>query len=265
MRQETHSFLVRVSSFCLKKVAGGVRDDMKRIHFISLLAPALVFANKESESYERQLIQGWTVVVNRRLLNEDQTTASAALKLLETKLKEINESVPPPAVQKLKKVRIWLEHPSTGVSKCAAYHPSERWLSDHGHKPAMARCVEFGNPKLFIAWSGVQPSMVLHELAHAYHHQVLTHQYQPISDAYQHAMDNDLYTKVKYINDPTKRAYALNNKKEFFAELTEAYFGKNDFFPFVYGELKSYDPKGFSAIEAAWQVPVPDSTSLTAT
>ncbi len=32
--------------------------------------------------------------------------------------------------------------------------------------------------------------------------------------------------------------YGLTNAKEFFAEMTETYFGSNDFYPFVAGELK---------------------------
>ena len=43
--------------------------------------------------------------------------------------------------------------------------------------------------------------------------------------------------------------YAATNHKEYFAEATEAYFYKNDFYPFVRGELKkraaSVNPIGF--------------------
>jgi len=231
---------------------------MKRSHFISLLAPALVFADRKPPAYEHRIVHGWTLVVSRRLLDEESTTATKALKLLNSKLQEIAKSVPKDAVTELRKVKIWLEHPKDGVSKCAAYHPSAKWLTDHGHNPAMECCVELGNPRLFIEWSDIQPSMVLHELAHAYHHQVLGHDYKPIEQAYANAIKNNLYTEVKHAGGKTKRAYALNNKKEFFAELTEAYFGRNDFFPFVQKELKQYDPKGFSAIETAWKIQATD-------
>ncbi len=42
------------------------------------------------------------------------------------------------------------------------------------------------------------------------------------------------------------------DQKEYFAEATEAYFGVNDFFPFVRAELKAYDPVGFALMEAVW-------------
>ena len=45
------------------------------------------------------------------------------------------------------------------------------------------------------------------------------------------------------------RAYALNGPNEYFAELTEAYFGKNDFYPFNRDDLKHHDPDGFRLVD----------------
>ena len=39
---------------------------------------------------------------------------------------------------------------------------------------------------------------------------------------------------------------------EYFAETTEAYFGCNDFHPFVKGELLKVDPKGVELIQSTW-------------
>ena len=49
-----------------------------------------------------------------------------------------------------------------------------------------------------------------------------------------------------------ERHYALNNEKEYFAEMTEAYFGTNDFYPFVRAELEEHDPKMFRLLQALW-------------
>lgn len=191
--------------------------------------------------------------MSRRLLDEEAPLASEAIKLLETKLKEVVHALPAEAVEKLRAVPVWLEHQDNGAAKCAAYHPSAKWLTDHGHNPNKARSVEFANPTLFIQWSEIQPSMVLHEMAHAYHHQVLTHSFEPIASAYKQALNSGLYAEVKHAKGKARRAYALNNQKEFFAELSEAYFGRNDFFPFNRMELREYDPKGYAAIEVAWK------------
>lgn len=51
--------------------------------------------------------------------------------------------------------------------------------------------------------------------------------------------------------------YALTDEKEFFAEMTEAYFGANDFYPFVAGELKQAEPGIFDLMRDVWG-PLPE-------
>jgi hypothetical protein len=39
---------------------------------------------------------------------------------------------------------------------------------------------------------------------------------------------------------------------EYFAETTEAFFGTNDFFPFVRSELRRHDPGGYELLKKLW-------------
>ena len=55
-------------------------------------------------------------------------------------------------------------------------------------------------------------------------------------------------------NGRRERHYALNNPKEYFAETTEAFFGVNDFYPFVRAELKEFDPAMFELLGEVWAV-----------
>jgi hypothetical protein len=57
---------------------------------------------------------------------------------------------------------------------------------------------------------------------------------------------------VLHIDGREQQAYALTNPMEYFAECTEAYFGTNDFFPFVRAELKKHDPAGYELMEKSW-------------
>ena len=47
---------------------------------------------------------------------------------------------------------------------------------------------------------------------------------------------------------------------EYFAESTEAYFSRNDFFPFTREELKKHDPAMFELLAKLW---VTDNVSTT--
>lgn len=94
--------------------------------------------------------------------------------------------------------------------------------------------------------------MVLHELAHAYHDRVLGSDNADVLAAYQNALTSKKYESVDYNLGGKKRAYALNNADEYFAELTEAYLVENDYFPFNKSQLKDFDPIGYALMQKAW-------------
>ena len=48
-----------------------------------------------------------------------------------------------------------------------------------------------------------------------------------------------------------EKAYALNNPQEYFAEATEAFFGTNDFYPFVQIGAATSRPRGLRAAQEA--------------
>ena len=96
------------------------------------------------------------------------------------------------------------------------------------------------------------PYVVLHELAHSFHDQVLGFDQPAIIAAYNDVKEKGIYEKVLLYTGATVRHYGLSNHKEYFAEATEAYFGVNDFYPFVRAELKQHDPGMFSLMEKFW-------------
>jgi hypothetical protein len=204
--------------------------------------------------YQRESIEGFTVLVNPEVLIHKREAAEMR-KELEGQLKAIVRQVPVKVLPALRRVWIWVEW---GKKKngAAEFHPSADWLAEHGYNPAKAGHVELSNTRNFVAWSrAAQPSMVLHELAHAYHHLVLGEDCKSIEAAYKHAVEKKLYESVAYCGGGKQRAYALTNAKEYFAELSEAYFGRNDFYPFVRSELKTHDPTGFQLMEQTWGKP----------
>jgi len=206
---------------------------------------------QSAQKYTVRTIEGFSVHVNNDLLTAHKDLGDKALKLLATKLYDITRVVPAKALTELRKVHIWLERDNP-EGTCACYHPSRRWLTSHGRNPGKARCVEIANAARFLAWSNTQPSMVLHELAHGYHHQVITHGNKDVQGAYKQAVASKRYEKVLYANGRERRAYALNNQTEYFAELTEAYFGVNDFYPFVRAEIIKHDPQMYKALKKVW-------------
>ena len=70
-------------------------------------------------------------------------------------------------------------------------------------------------------------------MTHAYHFQALGEDYQPLIKRFEAVKKSGIYNNVKHTNGSTgHKHYAMNNVNEFFAEMTEAYFWTNDYFPF---------------------------------
>ncbi len=205
-----------------------------------------------TSNYEERSIRGWRVLVHKSLLEEHEALGCEALELLDFQLYQITRVVPEPALAKLRQIPIWLEYDNPRVT-CACYHPSRGWLKANGFNPEKAGSVEIGNAKRFLSWTREQPWMVLHELAHGYHHRFLGGYGQPeIVQAWQEARDAGLYDSVLHIRGHRQVAYAKKDPQEYFAELSEAWFGVNDFYPFVRGEVWVHDPKGAALLEKLW-------------
>ena len=87
--------------------------------------------------------------------------------------------------------------------------------------------MEVANARNFLNWTRQQPWMVLHELAHAYHHQFLKEGFgnPDVAAAFR------LRNPVEGVREraPFRRqgggAYALTDPQEYFAEGSEAFFG----------------------------------------
>jgi hypothetical protein len=201
--------------------------------------------------YESRQIEGWTVWVEKSL--DAYPRKDAALELLKQKLAGIAKTVPPEAVPKLRKVPIWL---SRNVAHGAMYHPSAQWLKDNGRIVEMKQSIEITSIDDFIDWSPIQPEMLLHELAHAWNDQqtALGYANPVVKEAFEAAVVSGKYESVHYHDGGMRRHYALTNAMEYFAECSEAYFGRNDFEPFDREQLKAFDPTGYRMVRELWAI-----------
>ena len=208
-----------------------------------------------ADEYDELSINGWTVRVNHALSRDEPKLSAKVLELLKFQLYQITREVPQPALGKIQSVVIWVEL-NDPLFPCMCYHPDRDWVVGHGLDVRKTRCVELANARTFLSWEHSQPWMVLHELAHAYHHDFMPDGFdnREVEAAYQIASDKRLYESVLRNDGRTERAYAMTNRMEYFAECTEAFFGTNDFYPFVRPELKVHDPEGYEMMKDAWGV-----------
>ena len=206
-------------------------------------------------------IEGWTVRVDDRLLHGDGTAmGERAIKLLTARLVAITIVVPEKALAKLRAINIELDL-DYGDLRIMQYHPDAGWLKAHGYSETLAKCVHIPGAEEFLSpfENHRMPWVVLHELAHGYHDQVLGFDEPRIHAAWEKFRDSGKYKSVLTSPGSMREHYGLTNQKEFFAEMTESYFGSNDFYPFVTGELKQAEPDIFALMAEIWG-PLPERT-----
>ena len=202
----------------------------------------------------RMDLEGWTVHVDPSLLGgQHAELGKDAIKMLANHLQRIKIFVPEKQLKTLQTLEIWLErhHPTLGAMQ---YHPGAGWLRDNGHDPRLHKKVHLPRAASLLSRQQIlkHPAVILHELAHSYHDQILGFDHHEVKKAYDRAMAAGKYQKVLLYTGATVKHYGTTNEKEFFAEATEAYFYRNDFFPFVAAELEIYDPYTFSVLEEVW-------------
>ncbi len=200
-------------------------------------------------------LEGWTLRVDDRLLGEapDAALGARALRFLEAKLVEIKAVVPTERLKDLQSVTIVLDL-NCGKLKSMQYHPGAGWLKANGYSEDLTQCVHLPRAVDVVTRRNIneQPWVILHELAHAYHDQKLGFDEPRIKAAHERFKESGHGDATLLYNGKRVKHYGLTNPMEFFAEMTEAFFGVNDFFPFNRAELQETEPELFKLLTEIW-------------
>jgi hypothetical protein len=220
-----------------------------------LVLPDPVKADNRPDFYDpiERKIEGWTVMVDPAVLaEENRQQGQAALQALANHLQRVKYIVPEDRAAQLQELPIWIDwQHELGAMQ---YHPDRGWLLAKGYDPRLVKHVHIPRATALLdrgQWAK-HPYVVLHELAHAFHDQVLSFDDPTIISAYEKMKQEGNYQQVLLHSGRKAKHYALSNHKEYFAESTEAYFGVNDFYPFVRAELKEHDPRMYELMIKFW-------------
>jgi len=228
--------------------------------YFSNAEPPAPAAMPTATAYDSRELAGFPIMIHRDFIAQNPALLDRVLIQLHADLDEIAHLVPEPAAQSLRSVTVWVElHGSRelghdGHGLCCHWSPG--WLAEHHVVPEKVGGIEIINPDDYLTWRRDQPYMLFHEFAHAYHWRIGTHDGE-IEKTYDAAMGKHLYDAVPRNSLPlgqTTKAYAATNDHEYFAELSEAYFAVNDFYPYTRAQLRAHDPEGFALIERLWNL-----------
>ena len=215
----------------------------------------------QPQSRTERTIHGWKVLVDDRLQACDSSNdqpqdielGDKAVRFLEAKLFEITVVVPPKRLEELQRVKIVLDLNCGGLGSMQ-YHPSAGWLVGNGYPADLEKCVHLPRAADVATKRNIneQPWVILHELAHAFHDQILGFEDARVMAAYERYKRSGSGEQAMLYDGSLVKHYGLTDQKEFFAEMTEAFFGSNDFYPFNRAELKQLDPSLYRLLEEIW-------------
>jgi hypothetical protein len=211
----------------------------------------------EIPGYTIRKIQGFQLIVNNEVLQENDKSEleRKPLDVLELELKTLADIMPRRALNALRNVLVWVEwdekqamgNGRKGLPLAIYYGGHQLQLLQEGKHPLKAKNVTILRMKSLTEEH--QPKrdsgrcVILHEIAHAVHDRVIGTDNPDIKAAYSQAMQRKLYDSTMY---------ASTNEKEFFAELTCAYFDQLNYFPNKRADLKKHDPVTYQVMEQVW-------------
>ena len=242
-----------------------VRGVVEQVEFGAVVRPCLYVTSldqmevvrapehaQEIGTYETVPVGDFVLKISPAITGGHPKERGQLIDLMTRQAAQIQAALPAATYTKLKGATVWAHWDTIKLGM--AYHPDAGFLRKAGIPAELHRGVEIQNLRNYLDWTtGPQPWALLHEFAHKYHHEVLGPNHEEVRKCYESAMARGLYRSVSHVSGKKEVAYATADRFEYFAELTEAYFGKNDFFPFTREELRRHDPRGFALMEACWE------------
>jgi len=236
----------------------------KRVRQSRKTAPALEQApvdfNHPPREYVTRELTGWTVLVEKQLLDESPDQAAAALNRLGRKLREAVAALPPAALPDLRKLRIFLMYGPRarggGRNNGLEYFRSDAPKYHDWLDPRMGSSIVIFDAANYLQISELWATKaLLHELGHAQHLEHWPEDHPPAFHTWERAMKAGLFQKVhpedKNAHNPN---YAAQNHLEYFAELSAMYFVGANYWPRNREGLRAYDPDGYRLVETLWGI-----------
>jgi hypothetical protein len=235
-------FLCLAQAFCSENG----KDDLKKVC-------------RDTWCYYHESLEGWNLFYSESLISSGRPGLLKVREQVAKDLAYIKIVMPKFAIKSLQSVEIYLNSfDPQGRFAGGVYHYSREVLIERGVDPGKFQGIEIYNINNFLKWKISQPGLILHELGHAYIHQFMTSgERQRLKAVYELAMAKGIYEDVPYFNGTdtfNQRAYATKDYYEFFCEVIEAYFWKNDYYPFNKDDLYNFDPETYYNIEQLFKL-----------
>ena len=219
--------------------------------------PAPKLKAEQVPGYTPKLVEGFTVVLSDETMRhlDDPKFKKKPIEVLAQEFKAITAAMPAKSVKILQRLLFFVEWDErkalgngvAGGAVAVYYGGHQLSMLARGMPPLKAKNITVLSMRSLAQEH--QPDVesgrcvLLHEIAHAVHDQLLGRENPTVFAAYKQARERKLV-------DP--EAYAATNEAEFFAEMSCAYYDQLDYHPKTRSALQKLDPVTFKMMEEVW-------------
>lgn len=214
----------------------------------------LIWGKRYIKQFTDYYIDGFNFKINRLGMSAEHL--DSILTTLGVQAKQLRDSLPPHALEVMEERPVWITYVPPSGTGTACFHPSKEWLLNNDFPPQMTACVHICDTRKYLLYHS-HVNTLLHEMSHYYHFHVLGFSNTEIITTYNSVRASGIYyptiehtSSVGIVCQQT--AYCMTNEKEYFAECSEAYWGKNDFYPYNREEFLEFDPQGYYLVKSMW-------------
>lgn len=217
-----------------------------------------------TKKYNKCIIENFKIYYQENVFNK----YPKLMDILTKDLTKINLMINNDILNIMHSVSIWLNissnigHPNGKIKGYGlTFHHDPEWMKQNGIMLEKCRNIEIYSANDYMEWRICQPLILFHEFVHSFHC-FIGRERNDIKRAYNLAMKNHLYDMVQHIARKDKitnqeiiiyrRGYAAMNHYEYFAQMTEAYFGSCNYYPFNKLQLKQYDNIAYQLCNKIW-------------
>jgi hypothetical protein len=238
----------------------GLAGAAERVPTRSFSPPERINFRDPPREYIEREASGWTVRLERELVDLRPQEAAAVVRRLEATLVEVLQLLPEQSHQRLRSLTLFVMlgpaarggGRDNGAEYFRRIDPGHHAELDLRWRSAVVVYSASNYLKLDDHWA-VQ--LLLHEFAHAWHLEQWPERQAEILAAWRQAVAERRYEQVADVNGARlETAYAAFNQLEYFAELSCAYFWRGEYEPFDRESLRRHDPAGFALIERMWGI-----------
>ncbi len=211
------------------------------------------YSNYAFRAYEPLPGYALKIIVEKKLIESSPQLVALAAKKLENAVSQAIGKFPARIRPEFDGVRYFL---FSGAEAMTGGRRGGQWYFQRGNITSIKfnDSIVIRSAKQYLRYSDKEAlQTAAHELSHAYYYYHIARLYGFTKKAFEQAQTKGLYRNVKTrLGGTIRKAYALTNEREYFAELVRTYLVGNYHFPFNRKELKEYDPAGYQLVLRAF-------------